>query len=249
MWNYLWHTFFFDPVYNTLVFFLDIVPGHDVGLAIIFTTLVIKFILLPLSVKAFKTQAVMRELEPKLKEIKEKYKDKKEEQAKATLDLYRESKVNPFSSVGLILLQIPIIISLYFSVYSGAGGIALPEINSAILYSFVNQPNNASMLFLGIIDMAGKSLPLALLAGLTQFIQTRISFTNRPKKEPNKKGGKPDFKQDLQQSLQIQMRYVLPIIITIIAYTISSAIALYFVVSNLFSIVQDWYIKKRHVNN
>ena len=67
MFNYIWHTFFFDPVYNGLVFFIDVIPGGDVGLAIIATVIVVKTILLPLSIKAAKTQRVMREIEPKLK--------------------------------------------------------------------------------------------------------------------------------------------------------------------------------------
>ena len=62
MFGTIWHTFFFDPVYNGLIFFIDILPGGDVGLAIICTTVVVKLILLPLSVRAAKTQVAMREI-------------------------------------------------------------------------------------------------------------------------------------------------------------------------------------------
>ena len=75
MFTYIWHTVFFDPVYNGLVFFIDMIPGGDVGVAIIATVMVVKILLFPISIKAAKTQKLMKELEPKLKAIKEEFKD------------------------------------------------------------------------------------------------------------------------------------------------------------------------------
>jgi YidC/Oxa1 family membrane protein insertase len=74
MFTYIWHTIFFDPIYNTLVFFIDTIRNGDVGLAIIATVIVVKMLLLPLSIKAAKTQKIMRDIEPKLKELKERLK-------------------------------------------------------------------------------------------------------------------------------------------------------------------------------
>jgi YidC/Oxa1 family membrane protein insertase len=239
MFSTIWHTFFFDPIYNGLVFFIDTIPGGDVGLAIIGTTIVVKLILLPLSIKAARTQKVMREIEPKLKEIKEKFKEKREEQARAIMDLYKEAGLNPFSSILLLFIQIPIIIALYLSVYSG-GGVALPQINVNILYSFVPAPETVNMIFVGLIDITAKSLPLALLAGITQFIHAHLSI---PKPEP-KVDDKPDFKADFARSMQLQMRYVLPIVIFFVAYTISAAIALYFTISNIMAIGQEFVVRR-----
>lgn len=241
MWSYIWHTFFFDPVYNGLIFFIDVVPGGDVGLAIIGITVLVKLILLPLSLKASRTQHLMRELEPKLKEIKAKFKDKREEQARAMMDLYKEAGLNPFASILLIFIQIPIIIALYLAVYRG-GGVPLPDINVDLLYAFIPSPETVNMLFVGLIDMAGKSWPLALLAGATQFVHAQLSF---PKLEPRVEGAAPSLKEDFARSMQMQMRYVLPVIIVIVAYTISAAIGLYFVVSNLFAIGQEYFVKKQ----
>jgi YidC/Oxa1 family membrane protein insertase len=240
MFNYIWHTFFFDPVYNGLIFFIDVIPGGDVGLAIIATVIVVKTILLPLSIKAAKTQKTMREIEPKLKELKEKYKDNREEQARAMMVIYKEAGMNPFASIFLLFLQIPIIIALYFSVFSG-GGVALPEINTDLLYSFVSSPTNVTMNFLGIIDMSGKSLILALLAGITQFYQIKLSLPVLPPKE---KGAEPSLKDDFMRNMQLQMRYVMPVIIVVAAYVISAAIALYFLISNLVAIGQEFYVRR-----
>ncbi len=240
MFNYIWHTFFFDPVYNGLVFFIDVIPGGDVGLAIIATVVVVKTILLPLSIKAAKTQKIMREIEPKLKEIKEKLKDKREEQAQAMMKIYREGGINPFASIFLMFLQIPIIIALYFSVYSG-GGIALPAINVDILYSFIPVPEFVNMNFMGIVDITAKSLILALLAGVTQYFQITLAMPKLAPRDPN---AAPNFKDDFARNMQLQMRYVMPVVIFFVAYALAASIALYFFVSNLVAILQEIYIRK-----
>ena len=238
--SFIWHTFFFDPIYNGLVFFVDVIPGGDVGLAIIAITLVVKFILIPLSAKAATMQRAMREIEPKLKEIKEKHKNDREELARATMAAYRDAGINPFSGMFLMFIQIPIVIALYFSVYSG-GGVALPGINVDLLYSFVPSPETIDMIFLGFVDIAQKSLPLALLAAGTQFIHAQISI---PKLAPRVEG-ESDMKADFARSMNMNMKYVLPVVIGFIAYTLAASVALYFTVSNLFAIAQELYLKRR----
>lgn len=238
--SWIWHTFFFDPVYNALVFFVDVIPGGDVGLAIMATVLLVKTILLPISIKAAKTQKTMREIEPKVKETKEKFKEDRQAQAQAMMEIYRDAGMNPFASIILIFLQIPIIIALYFSVYSG-GGVALPEINTALLYSFVSAPVDITMNFLGLIDITSRSILLAILAAVTQYIFVTMSMQQLPPREPN---AAPNLKDDFMRNMQTQMKYVMPVLIGIVAYTISAAIALYFVVSNVISIAQEFYIKK-----
>lgn len=243
MFSWIWHTFFFDPVYNGLVFFIDVLPGGDVGLAIVCATILVKVILLPLSIKAVKTQTVMRELEPKLKALREEITDK-QEQAQAMLKLYREAGINPFASILLVFIQIPIVIALYLSVSNG-GGNALPDINAALLYNFVPVPEVVSMYFLNFVDITDRSVVLALLAGITQYIHTHLSLPQLPPRDPNEA---PSLKDDFNRNMQLQMRYVLPIIITVVAYTISAAIALYFFISNLASIAQELYVRKHRTS-
>jgi YidC/Oxa1 family membrane protein insertase len=240
MFSFVWHTFFFDPVYNGLVFFIDIIPGGDVGLAIIAITVLVKLILFPLSIKAARTQKVMREIEPQLKEIKEKHKDDREAQARAMMAIYKDAGLNPFASILLIFIQIPIVIALYLSV-APVGQFSLPEINLDLLYSFIPPPPAVSMMFLGLIDIAARSLPLALLAGVTQYIHAHLSL---PKPEPRKNGAAPDFKEDFTRTMYTQMRFVMPVIIFFVAYTISAAIALYFAISNLMAILQELIVRR-----
>lgn len=240
MFSTIWHTLFFDPIYNSLIFFVDIIPGGDVGLAIIATVLLVKMLLLPLSIKAAKTQRIMREIEPKLTALKEKYKDDRQQQAQEMMAVYREAGMNPLASIGLIFLQIPIIIALYFAVYSG-GGVSLPDINTALLYSFVSAPVDVTMNFLGYIDITERSVWLALGAGVTQFIYVSMSM---PKLAPKDPDAAPNFKDDFMRNMHTQMKYVMPVLIAIVAYTISAAIALYFLVSNLTMILQEFWVRK-----
>ena len=239
MWTFIWHTFFFDPIYNTLVFFIELFPHGDVGLSIIATVIFIKLIILPLSVKVAKMQAVMREIDPKMKQIKEKIKDR-QKQAEAMMALYKEANINPFANILLLFVQFPIIIALYFSVVRG-GGVPLPDINTGILYSFIPNPDVVSMLMFGVFDIAQKSLPLAIVAGITQFIQVRFSMPPLPER---KAGEAASMKDEFARSMQLQMRYMMPLMITFVAYTFSAAIAIYFIVSNLMAIVTELEVRK-----
>ncbi len=239
MFSTIWHGIFFDPIYNTLVFFIDVIPGGDVGLAIVATTVIVKFVLLPLSVKAAKLQKFSREAEPKMKEIKEKYKDNREELARQTMALYKEAGISPFSSILLIFIQLPIVIALYFAVARG-GGVMLPEINTALLYSFVPTPETVDMIFLGMTDITMKSLPLAILAGVAQYVHSYLSL---PAPAPRSDSG-PSFKEDFQRSMHINMRYVLPVVIGVVAYTLSATVALYLAVSGLTAVAQEYFIRK-----
>ena len=232
------NTFFYNPLYNGLIFLIDIVPLADVGIAIIILTIVVKLILFPLSKKAVRTQLIMRAIEPELNALKEKYKDK-QEQARQTMALYKEKGVNPFSGFLLILIQIPVIFALYWVFLKGG----LPEINMDILYSFTPIPDSINMNFLGLIDVSTKSIIFALFAGITQYFQIKYSLP--PLKA---RSGKNSIKDDLARSFHIQMRYVMPIIVFSIAYAISAAVAIYWTTSNLFAIGQEIYVR-RNIKN
>ena len=240
MFSTIWHTFFFDPIYNGLIYLINIVPGGDVGLGIVAMTIIVKLLLVPLSLKASRAQHAQRALEPKLKEIKERLKDKREEQAKAIMDAYKKEGINPFASILPMFIQIPVIIALYLSVLRG-GGVPLPEINSDLLYSFIPTPETINVMFLGLLDITTKNLPLAILAGIAQFLQVRLTM---PAPKPQDKNAEPDFKKDFARNMQLQMRYVMPVIIGVVAYIYSAAAAIYFIISSLVAIAQEYIFKK-----
>ena len=228
----LWNAVLYKPLVNFLAFLIDIIPGGDVGLAVILLTILVKLLLLPLSQKSIKSQAKLSELQPEIEKIK-KSGASKEEQAKQTFELYKKHKTSPFSGCLLLLIQIPIILALYYVFFRGI------NFDEGVLYSFVSAPDQMNSFFLGFLDLAGKSWPLAILAGLSQFIQAR--FMPKPKNT----GNKGSFGESFQKSMQLQMKYVFPVIVVFISYSISGAIALYWIVSNTFATLQHWYINKK----
>lgn len=233
------NTFFYEPLYNGLVFLISVIPGANVGIAVIILTLMVKTIILPLSHKSVAAQAKMRGIEPEIKKVKEKHKDK-QEQARQIMDLYKKHGVNPFSGCLLVLVQLPIIFALYWVFFKG-----LANLDTVALYSFITPPDHINMNFLGVIDMAKKSFVLALLAGISQYFQMKLSMPPIPRDDGEKKKSEISFKDEFAKNMNIQMRYMLPGIVFFVAYSISSAVALYWLVSNLFSIVHELVVKKR----
>jgi len=228
----------YKPLYNALVSLIDILPHADIGLAVIFLTIIVKVLLLPLSKKAIKTQLLMKDLEGPMKELKLQYKDNPHELAQKTLEMYREKGVNPFASIFLILIQLPIVIALYF-VFAKSG---LPVINPDLLYSFVSFPQNIQTDLFGLINLvSNQSLVIAALVFLTQFVQVRISL---PKQNQDAPVSDNQFAQDFMKGLHFQMKYVLPIITSVISYSLISVVGLYWIVGNIFAIAQELYFKK-----
>ncbi|OGG40838.1 hypothetical protein A2118_01565 [Candidatus Kaiserbacteria bacterium GWA2_50_9] len=232
------HTVFYDPIYNVLVVLVALVPGGDVGIAVILLTIIIRLILLPSSLSAARTQRAMKLLEPKIKELKEKHKNDKEKEALETLALYKEAKVNPFASILTVFIQIPVLLALYWVFYYEPLS-TISTINMARLYSLTPIPDFISLEFLGLISVAGKSITLAILAGVTQYLQAHMALSGTMK--PSTGGG---MQGDFQKMMGLQLKYVFPFLIGTISYTTSGAIALYFITTNLAGSLQEIYLRR-----
>lgn len=224
----IWNTFLYEPIYNTLVFIAQHIALKDVGLAVVILTILIRFLLMPISKKSIISQYKMRNLQPKLDAIKSKGLSK-EQEAKEQFALYKEEKINPFSGCLYLLIQLPILFALYFSFIKGID-------QPTHLYSFLSTDGLKNM-FLGVIDITKPFLPFAILAGLTQGIQAFLM----PKPPTNTNTG---FQAQFTKSLSMQTKYILPIIIIFISAKLASAVALYWVITNIFSISQELYFRK-----
>jgi YidC/Oxa1 family membrane protein insertase len=224
---------FYNPIYNALVALVALVPGSDVGIAVIVLTVIIRLILLPFSLSAARTQRAMKNIEPKIKALKELHKGDKEREAVATLELYKEAKINPFGSILVAFIQIPILLALYWVFRNEP----FPIVNMLRLYSFTPVPHAASLEFVGLISVASKSLFLAACAGLTQFLQAHMALSGTMKPS--------DTQGDFQKVLGMQLKYVFPFLIAIISYTTSGAVALYFITTNLAGSLQEWYVRRK----
>lgn len=231
----MFNTLFYAPIYNVLVWFIDIIPTHDAGIALIIVTILVSILLFSVSKKAIKTQIGLKEIEPEIKKIRETVKDQAE-QARQTLALYRKHGVNPFSMILLILIQFPVLIALYYMFFYG-----LPVIHTELLYSFVENPPMVNMNFIGLVDLSHKSIVLAVIAGVTQYILAHI-MSKRTKTVPT--GQKRTMQEEFAHSMQIQMKYFLPVIIGLISLGLPSALPLYWSVRNLFSAGQELVVMR-----
>lgn len=237
MFSYLYNAVFYKPLYNGLIYLFNLIPFADAGIVVIIFTIIVKIILFPLSIKATKSQMEMKSIEPQLKEIKEKYKDNKEELSKKTIELYKEKEINPFSGFFVLLIQLPIIIALY-SVFLRSG---LPNIKTDILYSFIKIPSVINMDFINIVNISEKSIILGIIAALTAYLQMKYASVESLKKT-RKEGEMPEF----AEIMQMQMKYVFPVMVFFISWSVSSAISLYWITSNVFTIFQEKYIKNKY---
>jgi len=228
----IFDVFLYWPLFNCLVLIYNYLPGHDFGLAIICLTILIRFILYPLSVKALSSQKALQRLQPQLKEIQEKYKSDKEKQAKETLELYRKEKINPFSGLFLIILQFPILIALYRVFWQGLKPEELKN-----LYAFVVNPMHINAMFLHTINLSQPNLIFAVLAGILQFFQTKMLLPPTPKN--------PKDQADMSLVIQKQMIYFFPVITIVILYRLPAALGLYWITSGIFSIIQQYFILKK----
>jgi len=230
----IFNTFFYRPLLNALILLYQFIPGNDFGVAIIFLTLLIKVLMYPLNLKALRSQKMIAELEPKIKEIREKFKDNKERMAKETMALYSEAKINPLSGIFLILIQMPVLIGLY-QVFSKA--VLGDQLD---LYSFVSHPGSINFQFL-IFDLAGPNVFLALSSALLIFFQTKL-LQAKTKTKPKKR-------KELQfaESFQKQMNYFFPLLTFFILTRVPSAISLYLIVSTAFSVIQAKYINPKPI--
>lgn len=232
--SYLYSNFVFNPLYNGLIYLFDTFPSIDAGVAVIIFTIIVRLVLFPLSKKAVITQIKMKEIEPELRKIKSQIKDQ-QQQAIAVMDLYKRKNVNPFSSILFLFIQLPIIYSLY-SIFVKSG---LPSVKSELLYSFVSVPI-IDMHFLGIVDMGAKSIILAFVAALAQYLQLHFSSASKP----SQANQIPDPVSDMTQSMMRNMKFIFPIMVFIISYKISSVVALYWTVSSLFTLAQELVVMR-----
>jgi YidC/Oxa1 family membrane protein insertase len=213
----------YKPLFNALVFLYDFLPGRDFGIAVIVLTVLIRLILYPTMIKSLKSQKKIKEIQPKLEEIKNKHKDDKEKQAKETMALYSKEKVNPFGGCLPLLVQLPILIALYRVFWHG-----FEPGQMANLYSFISNPGQINPYFLGFLDLSKTSFVLAILAGVVQFIQSKNIISNTP-----------GDKEDKAVQIGNQMAYFFPVFTIIILLRLPAAIGLYWITTALFTLIQQ----------
>jgi YidC/Oxa1 family membrane protein insertase len=228
----IFHTILYQPLFNLLIALYNVIPGQDIGFAIIVLTVLVKLALWPLSQSSLKSQKALQEIQPKLEALKVEFGDDKEKLAKAMMDLYAAEKVSPFSSCLPLLIQLPILIALYSVLSAGLHPESLDQ-----LYAFIPNPGTINTMFLGIVDLTARNIPLAILAGIFQFFQTKMLIARRPPKSVRSTPGAKD--EDMLASMNQSMMYFMPVMTTIIGFSLPGGLTLYWVATNAISILQQ----------
>lgn len=234
----LYHELLFRPIYNLTIALYDVL-GHDLGIAILVLTVMVRILLWPLTHKTLHSQKAMQDIQPKLKEIQERYKDDKERKAKEMMELYKREKVSPFSSCLPLLIQLPLFIALYQALNAGLDSDMLAQ-----LYAFVGNPGSVNTISMGFLDLSVRSIPLAILAAGVQYVQARMMSTKRA---AVKSEGSKD--EDTMAIMNKQMLYFMPALTLFIGISLPAGLTLYWLLTNLMMVLQQYlYFRKQKMN-
>lgn len=247
----MYNTLIVKPLYNGLVILMDLLPWIDVGIAVIIFTIIVKLALFHLSKSSLLTQIRMKEIEPEANKIRAQYPDR-QAQALKIMELYRSRGIKPFAGVLLLFIQLPILLAMLSVFYK-----IIPSIHPELLYSFVSVPTVKTM-FLGLIDLTQKSFLLSVLVGIAQFVQLHFSLASKqfkPDTAPKDASGTPPL--DFAASMNAQMKYMMPLLAFASVYWIipsrfpqaASIIALYWIVSAVFTLAQELVIRRKYNKN
>lgn len=230
--NNVFNTFLYQPILSSLTFLYHLL-GDSFGLAIIVLTLLIKGVMAPLTIPAIKSQKKIQELQPKLQTLKKKHQDKKKLQL-AQMELYKSHGVNPGAGCLPQIVQIIILITLYrvFLNFLNGGQIDGTQVNMQFLWLDLAKPDPYYVLPV-IAGLSQLLYSLMLRPGLEHPHQSQKRKTKKEKKTQQDE-------KDMAQEIQSQMMFMMPLMTTLIALRFPSGLALYWVISTIFSFAQQY---------
>lgn len=242
----LFRSFITKPLLNALIFIASILPGHNLGWAIIILTLVVKLLLFIPTQHALEGQKKMQLLQPKFEAIRKQHADNPAKMQEETMKIWKEYKVNPFQACLPMLVQFPVLIGLFYVIRDGSH----LEYSKHLIYPFYQDLDwTFGHMFFGL-DLTKSYVwifPPILI--VLQFIQMRLSFLIADKKKAKQleKQTTPqtDTPQELQQKI---MMYMLPLVIGFFALRYPSALSIYWGFSTLFAIGQQLIVNREHIN-
>ena len=231
--GYGWLRWFSDPFVRFIVIpFFNVMGGFisNYGVLVIIFAVTVKLVLSPLTFKSYKSMAAMKELQPQMKELQEKYKSDPQKQQKATMDLYRKNKVNPLGGCLPMLLQFPILITLWLFFQNSI----LLRQESFLWANDLSAPDFVINLPFGIPFLGDQIGGFVILMSLSMGLQSRLT---------GGASGGGAAGGAMAQNMKI-MQYLLPIMMLFIFNRFASGLSLYYLIFNVLSIVQQYYINR-----
>lgn len=243
----LFRTFITKPFLNFLIFVASLLPDRSLGISIIVLTFLVKILLFFPTQHALEGQKKMQKIQPKLDEIKQKYKGDPRKMQEETMRLWREHGVNPLGALVPMIIQFPVLIGLFFVIRDGAT-LALSRHLIYPLYQHIDWTFGTQFLGLDLVDRSFIIFPILL--AVLQFIQMKLSFHLN---ERQKRREVIDVSSDkkiapvIQPMQQKVMLYALPLMIGFFALQVPTAVSLYWGVSTLFAIGQQMVVNRKKI--
>ncbi len=257
----MWHTLFYQPLINALIFFYQFL-GQNLGLAIIGLTIFIRGALTPLTLPSLKSAQKLRSLQPELEKLKKKHGKDKQAFAQAQLKFYQENGVNPAAGCLPQIVQIVILIALFqaFNQVLQANGnvvdnlnqvlypsLQLPPdtiINDKFAYLNLTQPDTFAITGFKLFNFTLNKLPgiFLVLAAATQFLSSKLMMPAAKASKAKAEKSAPET-DDMAAAMQTQMLYLMPLMTLFIGFRFPSGLVLYWLTFSIFMLVQQLYLK------
>jgi YidC/Oxa1 family membrane protein insertase len=227
-----WDLIILNPMINVMVVLTKYL-FNNLGLTIIVLTVIIRAAMYPLSRKQLLASKKMQELQPKLVEIQKKYAKDRQKLAKEQMALYKEAGVSPTGCLLPMIIQMPVWIALYQSITRVLATSPEELLNlSRHLYSswsfvFAQVPLNSQFLWLDL-GTPDKYILLPILVGVTMWVQQKMTT--------------PNYTNPQQQSQSQMMLWMMPLLFAFMSLSFNSGLALYWLTSNIISIVMQYFI-------
>ncbi len=240
----LYTTIFYQPLFNLLIWLYSIL-GNNITLAIIVLTIIIKLLLYPFSLRSIKSQKALQEIQPKINELKAKYGNNKEQIAKEMIALYKQEKVNPFSSCLPLIIQLPFLFAVFQVFRQG-----LASSDFSLLYPFIINPGQINP-FLSIsswqLDLRQPLWILGVLAALAQFWQSKMLLKRRQLAKAAKTVSQ---EEKMTQAMNKQMLYFMPALTVIFGLSLPAGLMIYWLVNIILTIGQQYlFLKHKQVTS
>lgn len=234
-----------EPLLKILLFLYGLL-GNSFGLALIVLTILIRLLLLPLTLPALRSAQKIKDLQPALGKLKQKYKNDKTRLAQEQLKLYQKHGATPAAGCLPQIVQIIILIALYQVFRKVLTGEVTQEINTSFWYLDLTQPDRINLpLTLEFFNFQIKSLPgiLLITTVIAQFLTSKIMYA--PAKASAARAQKtPSQQDDLAAAMQTQMLYFMPLMTLIIGLSFPSGLVLYWLTFSLFMLIQQLLMQK-----
>lgn len=251
-----------QPILNLLMAIYAIIPGSDFGISVVIFTIIIRFLLWPLVKKQLHQTKAMKKMQPDLQKIKNKYKNNRQAQSLAMMELYKKHNISPFGSIGILLIQFPILIGMYRVVQLfvmnraelGKYTYGFME-NLPVVKELVNNPDNFNQYLFGVIDLTkhavsddGVIIGLLLLALVAAGLQFFLSKQMQPQSDSKKRlrdilaeagEGKEADQAEVNAIMMQKMMKFMPVMLFFIMINLPGALALYMATSNAVAFVQN----------